>query len=101
MTDRASEWVGAPHGERTPPVTLRKITLGRRARSHWLLVEGTSRRGIKTKRSPRHRRGGRANLRPAAARRVAGGTPSGVAARGAPHAGGGEVITRWWPLGRA
>ncbi len=35
-------------------MTLRKITLGRRARSHSLLVAGTSRRVMKTKRSPRH-----------------------------------------------
>src|ERR1700739_2478913 len=46
----------APHWERKPPVTLRKITLGRRARSHSLLVAGTSRRVMKTKRSPRHLR---------------------------------------------
>src|ERR1700745_1454098 len=51
----------APHWERKPPVTLRKITLGRRARSHSLLVAGTSRRGMKTKRSPRHLRVPRAS----------------------------------------
>src|ERR1700757_1348059 len=54
----------APHWERKPPVTLRKITLGRRARSHSLLVAGTSRRVMKTKRSPRHLRIPRASCWP-------------------------------------
>src|SRR2546427_5092936 len=48
----AKAGVRAPHWERNPPVTLRKITLGRRARSHSLLVAGTSRRVTETKRSP-------------------------------------------------
>src|SRR5208283_4687977 len=67
MTDKASAYVRAPHWERNPPVTLRKITLGRRARSQSLLVAGTSRRVMKTKRSPRHLRIARASLRPASA----------------------------------
>src|SRR5438128_5199624 len=67
MTDKASASVRAPHSERNPPVTLRKITLGRRARSQSLLVAGTSRRVMKTKRSPRHWRIPRASFRPASA----------------------------------
>ena len=42
-TERKAAQVSAPHSQRKPLVTLRKITLGRRWRSEMLLVYGTGR----------------------------------------------------------
>ncbi len=42
-TERKAAYVSAPHSQRKPLVTLRKITLGRKWRSEMLFVYGTGR----------------------------------------------------------
>jgi hypothetical protein len=71
-TARKAASVSAPHTQRKPLVTLRKITLGRRWRSEMLLVYGTSRRVMNTNRCARLASMRLRSLRP--------GSPIGVAA---------------------
>ena len=53
ITERTAPNTSAPHSERKPLVTLRKIVLGRSARSEALFVKGTSRSVTNTSRLSR------------------------------------------------
>ncbi len=57
--------LGMPQSERKPLVTLRKMTLGRSARSEALLLGGTARSVRKVKNCARHRLVCRCNSAPA------------------------------------
>src|SRR5271167_1435018 len=54
VTEQTAAYPWAPHAERNPLVTLRKITDGRKRCSDTLLVGGTSRRVTKTNSLSRH-----------------------------------------------
>jgi hypothetical protein len=75
--------ISAPHSERNPFVTLRKITLGRSARSETLLVGGTPRSVTNTNRCSRSRAMRRRSFSAVSPRRGSASTRSSLRSRSA------------------